>query len=136
MFNLFQRWTARQIYSVQQRRVLVWLVQWLTVRIQHCIVSNSCHFSRHSKHFTLWEGDLLLIHHQCAASIRRRGDSDEDNQKGRLHICLCVFDRVSVIKVSTGDLVKSFDLPKTSALEFSPLNRVLATWQQYTSKSF
>uniref|UniRef100_A0A673GC16 Eukaryotic translation initiation factor 2A n=1 Tax=Sinocyclocheilus rhinocerous TaxID=307959 RepID=A0A673GC16_9TELE len=37
-----------------------------------------------------------------------------------------------VIKVSTGDLVKSFDLPKTTALEFSPLNRVLATWQQYT----
>ncbi|KTG31087.1 hypothetical protein cypCar_00027981, partial [Cyprinus carpio] len=40
--------------------------------------------------------------------------------------------RVSVIRVSTGDVVKSFDLPKTAALEFSPLNRVLGTWQQYT----
>uniref|UniRef100_A0A672RVA3 Eukaryotic translation initiation factor 2A n=1 Tax=Sinocyclocheilus grahami TaxID=75366 RepID=A0A672RVA3_SINGR len=46
----------------------------------------------------------------------------------------CNGSQVSVIKVSTGDLVKSFDLPKTTALEFSPLNRVLATWQQYTSK--
>ncbi|XP_016141242.1 eukaryotic translation initiation factor 2A [Sinocyclocheilus grahami] len=44
----------------------------------------------------------------------------------------CNGSQVSVIKVSTGDLVKSFDLPKTTALEFSPLNRVLATWQQYT----
>lgn len=49
---------------------------------------------------------------------------------------LCVFGRVSVIKVSTGELVKSFDLPKTSVLEFSPLNKVLATWQHYTSKHF
>uniref|UniRef100_A0A8C1SZA9 Eukaryotic translation initiation factor 2A n=1 Tax=Cyprinus carpio TaxID=7962 RepID=A0A8C1SZA9_CYPCA len=46
----------------------------------------------------------------------------------------CNGSQVSVIKVSTGDLVKSFDLPKTTALEFSPLNKVLATWQQYTSK--
>ncbi|KTG38482.1 hypothetical protein cypCar_00038037 [Cyprinus carpio] len=44
----------------------------------------------------------------------------------------CNGSQVSVIKVSTGDLVKSFDLPKTTALEFSPLNKVLATWQQYT----
>ncbi|RXN35281.1 eukaryotic translation initiation factor 2A [Labeo rohita] len=44
----------------------------------------------------------------------------------------CNGSQVSVIKASTGELVKSFDLPKTSALEFSPLNRVLATWQQYT----
>ncbi|TRY72864.1 hypothetical protein DNTS_007670 [Danionella cerebrum] len=40
--------------------------------------------------------------------------------------------KVSVIKVSSGDLVKSFELPKTAALEFSPLNKILATWQQYT----
>ncbi|XP_073706124.1 eukaryotic translation initiation factor 2A [Garra rufa] len=44
----------------------------------------------------------------------------------------CNGSQVSVIKTSTGDLVKSFDLPKAAALEFSPLNRVLATWQQYT----
>lgn len=53
-----------------------------------------------------------------------------------VNICsLCVFDRVSVVKVPSGELVKSSDLPKTAALQFSPLNNILATWQQYTSKN-
>lgn len=39
-----------------------------------------------------------------------------------------------MIKVANGDLVKSFDLPKTTLLGFSPLNKVLVTWKQYTSE--
>ncbi|XP_073709928.1 eukaryotic translation initiation factor 2A [Misgurnus anguillicaudatus] len=44
----------------------------------------------------------------------------------------CNGSQVNVVKVPSGELVKSFDLPKTAALEFSPLNNILATWQQYT----
>ncbi|XP_058244495.1 eukaryotic translation initiation factor 2A [Hemibagrus wyckioides] len=44
----------------------------------------------------------------------------------------CNGEKVSVIKVANGDLVKSFDLPKTTLLGFSPLNKVLVTWKQYT----
>lgn len=39
-----------------------------------------------------------------------------------------------MIKVANGDLVKSFDLPKATLLAFSPLNKVLVTWKQYTSE--
>ncbi|KAK3570284.1 hypothetical protein QTP86_017203 [Hemibagrus guttatus] len=45
----------------------------------------------------------------------------------------CNGEKVSVIKVANGDLVKSFDLPKTTLLGFSPLNKVLVTWKHYTS---
>ncbi|KAI7802642.1 eukaryotic translation initiation factor 2A [Triplophysa rosa] len=44
----------------------------------------------------------------------------------------CNGTQVSVVKVPSGELVKSFDLPKATALQFSPLNTILATWQQYT----
>ncbi|XP_012695260.1 eukaryotic translation initiation factor 2A [Clupea harengus] len=44
----------------------------------------------------------------------------------------CNGDKVSVVKTSDGSSVQDFDLPKTSFLEFSPQNKVLATWQQYT----
>ncbi|GAA6101874.1 eukaryotic translation initiation factor 2A isoform X1 [Tachysurus ichikawai] len=44
----------------------------------------------------------------------------------------CNEEKASVINVANGDLVKSFDLPKTMLLEFSPLNKVLVTWKQYT----
>ncbi|KAF7658549.1 hypothetical protein LDENG_00011310 [Lucifuga dentata] len=39
---------------------------------------------------------------------------------------------VSVVKSSDGSLVSTFDLPKVSQLEFSPLNSILATWKPYT----
>ncbi|XP_030622318.1 eukaryotic translation initiation factor 2A isoform X5 [Chanos chanos] len=44
----------------------------------------------------------------------------------------CNGEKVSVVKSSDGSLVGSFDLPKTAMLEFSPQNKVLATWQPYT----
>ncbi|XP_007257828.3 eukaryotic translation initiation factor 2A [Astyanax mexicanus] len=44
----------------------------------------------------------------------------------------CNGDKVNVVKASNGTLVKSFDLPKATMLEFSPQNKVLATWKQYT----
>uniref|UniRef100_A0AAY4AXC6 Eukaryotic translation initiation factor 2A n=1 Tax=Denticeps clupeoides TaxID=299321 RepID=A0AAY4AXC6_9TELE len=44
----------------------------------------------------------------------------------------CNGEKVSVVKVTDGTLVRSFDLPKTSFLEFSPQKKVLATWHQYT----
>ncbi|KAG5269411.1 hypothetical protein AALO_G00201720 [Alosa alosa] len=44
----------------------------------------------------------------------------------------CNNDKVSVVKTSDGSSVQDFDLPKASFLEFSPQNKVLATWQQYT----
>ncbi|KAM9481325.1 eukaryotic translation initiation factor 2A [Clarias gariepinus] len=44
----------------------------------------------------------------------------------------CNGEKVSVIKVASGDLVKAFDLPKTTLLAFSPLCKVLVTWKQYT----
>ncbi|XP_035381512.1 eukaryotic translation initiation factor 2A [Electrophorus electricus] len=44
----------------------------------------------------------------------------------------CNGEKVNVVKSSTGELLKSFDLPKTSMLEFSPLGKVLVTWKQYT----
>uniref|UniRef100_A0A8C2WNY5 Eukaryotic translation initiation factor 2A n=1 Tax=Cyclopterus lumpus TaxID=8103 RepID=A0A8C2WNY5_CYCLU len=39
---------------------------------------------------------------------------------------------VSVVKSSDGSVVSTLDLPKTSLLDFSPLNNVLATWQPYS----
>ncbi|XP_056139255.1 eukaryotic translation initiation factor 2A [Lampris incognitus] len=44
----------------------------------------------------------------------------------------CNGQKVSVVKVSDGSVVMTFDLPKTTLLQFSPLNTVLATWQPYT----
>ncbi|XP_066540461.1 eukaryotic translation initiation factor 2A [Hoplias malabaricus] len=44
----------------------------------------------------------------------------------------CNGEKVNVVQVSGGDLVKSFDLPKATMLEFSPQNKVLATWKLYT----
>uniref|UniRef100_A0A7N6FLC8 Eukaryotic translation initiation factor 2A n=1 Tax=Anabas testudineus TaxID=64144 RepID=A0A7N6FLC8_ANATE len=46
----------------------------------------------------------------------------------------CNGHSVSVVKCSDGSVVSTFDLPKTTLLEFSPLNNVLVTWQPYTSK--
>ncbi|XP_040903290.1 eukaryotic translation initiation factor 2A [Toxotes jaculatrix] len=43
----------------------------------------------------------------------------------------CNGHSVSVVKSSDGSIVSTFDLPKTALLEFSPLNRVLVTWQPY-----
>lgn len=42
--------------------------------------------------------------------------------------------RVNVVNVTSAELLRSFDLPKTVCLEFSPKNTVLATWQPYTSE--
>ncbi|KAM6931613.1 eukaryotic translation initiation factor 2A [Lycodopsis pacificus] len=39
---------------------------------------------------------------------------------------------VSVVKSSDGSIVSTLDLPKTSLLDFSPLNNVLVTWQPYS----
>ncbi|KAM6970193.1 eukaryotic translation initiation factor 2A [Aplochiton taeniatus] len=44
----------------------------------------------------------------------------------------CNGSKISIVKVSDGLSVRTFDLPKTSFLEFSPLNTILATWQPYT----
>ncbi|KAM6933237.1 eukaryotic translation initiation factor 2A [Xenentodon cancila] len=44
----------------------------------------------------------------------------------------CNGHNVSVVTSSDGTLVTSLDLPKTSLLEFSPLNNILVTWQPYT----
>ncbi|XP_078140397.1 LOW QUALITY PROTEIN: eukaryotic translation initiation factor 2A [Centroberyx gerrardi] len=44
----------------------------------------------------------------------------------------CNGDKVSVVKTSDGSVVSTFDLPKTTLLEFSPLNTVLVTWQPYS----
>uniref|UniRef100_A0A8C8J5S2 Eukaryotic translation initiation factor 2A n=2 Tax=Oncorhynchus tshawytscha TaxID=74940 RepID=A0A8C8J5S2_ONCTS len=44
----------------------------------------------------------------------------------------CNGEKVTVVKVADGSQVRSFDLPKTAMLEFSPLNTVLATWQVYS----
>ncbi|XP_074484685.1 eukaryotic translation initiation factor 2A [Sebastes fasciatus] len=44
----------------------------------------------------------------------------------------CNGHNVSVVKSSDGSVLSTFDLPKTSLLEFSPLNNVLATWQPYS----
>ncbi|XP_066478159.1 eukaryotic translation initiation factor 2A isoform X2 [Tiliqua scincoides] len=45
----------------------------------------------------------------------------------------CNGEQVNIVNVTSGDLVRSFDLPKTVFLEFSPKNNVLATWQPYTT---
>nr|XP_057935959.1 eukaryotic translation initiation factor 2A [Doryrhamphus excisus] len=42
---------------------------------------------------------------------------------------------VRVVKTSDGSLVATFDLPKTTLLQFSPLGSILATWQPYTKSS-
>lgn len=42
--------------------------------------------------------------------------------------------RVNIVNVTSAELLRSFDLPKTVCLEFSPKNSVLATWQAYTSE--
>ncbi|KAE8294765.1 Eukaryotic translation initiation factor 2A [Larimichthys crocea] len=39
---------------------------------------------------------------------------------------------VSVVKSSDSSVLLTFDLPKTSLLDFSPLGRVLVTWQPYS----
>ncbi|XP_040043881.2 eukaryotic translation initiation factor 2A [Gasterosteus aculeatus] len=39
---------------------------------------------------------------------------------------------VSVVKSSDGSLVSTFDLPKATLLDFSPLNNILVTWQPYS----
>lgn len=44
----------------------------------------------------------------------------------------CNGQTVSVVKTSDGSTVSTLDLPKTSLLDFSPLGRVLVTWQLYT----
>ncbi|XP_029301445.1 eukaryotic translation initiation factor 2A [Cottoperca gobio] len=44
----------------------------------------------------------------------------------------CNGHNVSVVKSSDGSIVSTFDLPKTSHLDFSPLNNVLVTWQPYS----
>lgn len=44
----------------------------------------------------------------------------------------CNGQKVSVVKCSDGSVVSTFDLPKTSLLDFSPLGKVLATWQVYS----
>ncbi|XP_029922420.1 eukaryotic translation initiation factor 2A [Myripristis murdjan] len=44
----------------------------------------------------------------------------------------CNGDKVSVVNTADGSVVSTFDLPKTMLLEFSPLGRVLATWQLYS----
>uniref|UniRef100_A0A3Q3WJG3 Eukaryotic translation initiation factor 2A n=1 Tax=Mola mola TaxID=94237 RepID=A0A3Q3WJG3_MOLML len=47
----------------------------------------------------------------------------------------CLSVSVSVVKSSDGSLVSTLDLPKTSLLDFSPLNRVLVTWQVYKTQN-
>ncbi|XP_068172986.1 eukaryotic translation initiation factor 2A isoform X2 [Antennarius striatus] len=44
----------------------------------------------------------------------------------------CNGHSVSVVKCSDCSIVSTFDLPKTSLLEFSPLNSILVTWQAYS----
>ncbi|KAM4627356.1 eukaryotic translation initiation factor 2A [Polymixia lowei] len=44
----------------------------------------------------------------------------------------CNGQKVSVVKTSDSSVLRTFDLPKTALLEFSPLNTILATWQPYT----
>ncbi|KAJ6669410.1 hypothetical protein lerEdw1_008219, partial [Lerista edwardsae] len=45
----------------------------------------------------------------------------------------CNGEQVNIVNAASGDLVRSFDLPKTVFLEFSPKSNVLATWQPYTT---
>ncbi|CAG02136.1 unnamed protein product, partial [Tetraodon nigroviridis] len=47
----------------------------------------------------------------------------------------CNAQNVSVVRCSDGSVVSTFDLPKTSLLDFSPLNKVLVTWQVYSSEN-
>uniref|UniRef100_A0A665U5T3 Eukaryotic translation initiation factor 2A n=1 Tax=Echeneis naucrates TaxID=173247 RepID=A0A665U5T3_ECHNA len=47
----------------------------------------------------------------------------------------CNGHSVSVVRSSDGSIVSTFDLPKTALLEFSPLNKILITWQPYNSKT-
>ncbi|XP_059187592.1 eukaryotic translation initiation factor 2A isoform X2 [Centropristis striata] len=44
----------------------------------------------------------------------------------------CNGQNVSVVNSSDGSVVSTFDLPKTSLLQISPLNNILATWQPYS----
>ncbi|XP_026188008.1 eukaryotic translation initiation factor 2A [Mastacembelus armatus] len=44
----------------------------------------------------------------------------------------CNGRNVSVVKSSDGSLVSTFDLPKTTLMDFSPLNNILVTWQPYS----
>ncbi|XP_028276004.1 eukaryotic translation initiation factor 2A isoform X2 [Parambassis ranga] len=44
----------------------------------------------------------------------------------------CNGQSVSVVRSSDGSVVSTFDLPKTTLLEFSPLGSILVTWQPYT----
>ncbi|XP_067103036.1 eukaryotic translation initiation factor 2A [Osmerus mordax] len=61
----------------------------------------------------------------------RQGKYQDFSKDGTL-FAWCNGEKVSVVKTSDGSPVRSFDLPKTSMLEFSPLNSVLATWQPYS----
>nr|XP_020477497.1 eukaryotic translation initiation factor 2A isoform X2 [Monopterus albus] len=44
----------------------------------------------------------------------------------------CNGHSVAVVKSSDSSVVATFDLPKTTLLDFSPLNNVLVTWQPYS----
>uniref|UniRef100_A0A3Q3R5Q0 Eukaryotic translation initiation factor 2A n=1 Tax=Monopterus albus TaxID=43700 RepID=A0A3Q3R5Q0_MONAL len=44
----------------------------------------------------------------------------------------CLSLSVAVVKSSDSSVVATFDLPKTTLLDFSPLNNVLVTWQPYS----
>ncbi|XP_068601460.1 eukaryotic translation initiation factor 2A [Brachionichthys hirsutus] len=44
----------------------------------------------------------------------------------------CNGHNVSVVKCSDGSILSTFDLPKTSLLDFSPRSSVLVTWQAYS----
>ncbi|CAJ1066389.1 eukaryotic translation initiation factor 2A isoform X2 [Xyrichtys novacula] len=42
------------------------------------------------------------------------------------------FKSVSVVRSADGSIASTFDLPKTSLLDFSPLGSILVTWQPYS----
>ncbi|XP_029028193.1 eukaryotic translation initiation factor 2A [Betta splendens] len=44
----------------------------------------------------------------------------------------CNGHSVTVVKCSDGSVVSTFDLPKTTLLQISPLNTILVTWQPYS----
>ncbi|XP_047450565.1 eukaryotic translation initiation factor 2A [Mugil cephalus] len=44
----------------------------------------------------------------------------------------CNGHNISVVRTSDASVVSTFDLPKTTFLEFSPLNNILVTWQPYS----
>ena len=55
-----------------------------------------------------------------------------------LYLCfnrLLVSLRVSVLRSKDSEVLQALDLPKTTMLQFSPLNTILVTWQPYSSTS-